>query len=82
MSLKEGYSYEEAQDRLSELLADALNGLDPARVEGVAEHLMAMSDFTAQKLGLFLHNLMDLSHEMHQVRGTDQPTIWTPNNGH
>ena len=77
MALKEGFEYQEVGDRLQELMADGLNGLDLARVEGVAEHLMGMSDFTAQKIGLFLHNLMDLSHELRKVRGTDAPVLWS-----
>ena len=78
MALREGYEYEEVNNRALELIADSLNGLDPARVRGVADYLMGMSDFTARKAGLFLEKLMDLSEELHQVRGTDSPTIWTP----
>lgn len=79
--LKEGYQYEEVNNRILELAADCMNGLDPARVRGVADHLMGMSDFTARKIGLYLDKMMDLAQELNQVHGTDKPTIWTPN-GH
>jgi len=80
MVLKEGFEYEEASNRAMELISDSLNGLDAARVRGVACHLSSMSDFTARKVGLFLDLLMDLSHELYHIRGMEHPIIWTPNN--